>query len=118
MVKVSFAPINELIIHEVVKIDHDDLLRERVTPAGIMPLYWCSGVLFSFSSVPMTRDILKDYLQGKIHWMEVHYSEMKAYQPILELHDEQYSATPKVRVIDTSKSALHGDFIRWLKSQK
>lgn len=115
MVRISFSPINELVVHEVIKVDIDDLLRERITPSGTMPVYWCDGFVFSFSSVPMNRRVLDDYLNGKIHWMEVHYADMKDYKEVLELNDEHYNGSMKVRVIDTSKSALHSDFAKWLK---
>lgn len=118
MVKISFTPINEVIVHEVVKMDYEDLLRERYTPAGMMPLWWCNGLLFSFSSMPMGRDVIKDYLNGKVHWMEVHYTKMDKYSPIIELNDEQYKTTLKIRVIDTSFSVLHNDFTKWLKTQQ
>jgi hypothetical protein len=118
MVKITYAPIKELVVHEAVSVDRDDLLRERITPAGNLPLCWCEGVLFSFTSMPMTRDIAKDYLDGKIHWVEVHYTEMKAYKPVVELEDRQYNATMKIRVIDTSRSNLHLEFIKWLKTKR
>lgn len=118
MVKISYAPVNELVVHEVVHVEYEDLLRERVTPAGNLPLYWCKGLLFSFSSVPMNKDVMRDYLKGTIHWMEVHFTEMKAYQQVLELNDEGFKAMMKIRVIDTSKSALHADFAAWLKGNK
>lgn len=118
MVKISHSPIKELIVHEVVRIDYEDLMRERITPQANMPLYWCDGMVFSFTSMPMTRDLVKDYLNGTIHWMEVHYAEMKKYEPIVELNDEQYKATMRMRVIDTSRSALHSDFIKWLKTNR
>lgn len=116
MVKITYAPIQEVIVHEVVPIDREDLLRSRMTPAGTMPLYWCDGLLFTFSSMPWTRDIVKDYLQGKIHWAELHYTKMEKYQPILSLNDETYKQEFKVRIIDTSKSQLHRDMIKWLKA--
>ncbi len=115
MVKISYSPINELVIHEVVSLGIEDLMRERITPAGTMPLYWCDGVVFSFSSVPMSRKVLDDYMAGKIHWMEVHFSEMKDYKEVLELNDEHYNGSQKIRVIDTSKSSLHEEFVKWLK---
>ena len=115
MVKISFSPIKELVIHEVVRMSHDDILRERVTPAGTVPLYWSDGILFSFSSVPMNKDIVKDYLEGKIHWMEVHFTEMKDYKPVLELKDQNYGGELKIRVIDTGSSSLHTDVAKWLK---
>ncbi len=117
MTKISFSPINEIVVHEIIAVTQDDLFRERVTPAGNMPLWWCDGILFSFSSPPMTRDIMKDYLLGKVHWMEVHFTTMDNYTPLIELNDEQFKAILKIRVIDTSKSMLHKDFIRWLRAQ-
>lgn len=116
MVKISFAQLKELVVHECVYVENDDLLRERITPAGNMPLYWCGGILFSFSSMPWTRDIVKEYLEGKIHWVEVHYTKMDKYKPIVQLFDDNYKAEMKIRVIDTSKSTLHNDFVKWLKS--
>jgi len=118
MVKISYSPIKEVVIHEAVHVARDDLLRGRVTPAGNMPLYWCNGLLFTFNSMPMTRDLVRDYLEGKIHWMEVHYTEMRKYEPIVELDDEQYKAIMKIRVIDTSMSALHSEVTKWLGSRR
>ncbi len=118
MVTISFSPIKELVIHEIVDMDFNDLMRERVTPAGNMPLYWCNGILFSFSSMPMSRQVTKDYLEGKIHWIEVHYTKKDKFEPIMEMYDEHLSSTIKVRVIDTSKSLLHLEFIKWLKSNQ
>ncbi len=118
MVKISYSPIKELVVHEVVSVERDDLLRGRITPAGNMPLYWCDGILFSFNSMPMTRDLVKEYLEGTIHWMEVHYTHMKNYEPIVVLNDEQYKAAMYIRVLDTSKSGLHTEFVKWLKSRK
>ncbi len=115
MVKITYAPVEELVVHEVVQIGRDDLLRERITMQGNMPLYWCDGILFSFSSLPMTDEIVKDYLKGRIHWLEVHYSKMDKYTEILSLDDEAYKSTMNVRIIDTSTSSLHKMFIKWLK---
>ncbi|MDE1865257.1 MAG: hypothetical protein KGH94_01295 [Candidatus Micrarchaeota archaeon] len=119
MVKVNYSPIKELVVHEAVQLDMEDLMRERITPQGTMPLYWCNGIVFSFSSIPMTNQMSKEYLEGKIHWAEAHYSIMKSYTPIVELRDEQYGAPQRIRVIDTSKfSVLHAEFVKWLKEKK
>jgi hypothetical protein len=115
LVKISFSPATELVVHEVVEMSKDDLLLERITPAGNMPLYWCNNILFSFSSIPMTDDIIKDYLKGKIHWLEVHFARMEKYVPILSFESEEYKTTMSFRVIDTSSSILHREFVKWLK---
>lgn len=119
MVKVNYSPIKELVVHEAVELDMEDLMRERITPQGSMPLYWCAGIVFSFSSIPMTNTMSKEYLEGKVHWAEAHYATMKTYAPIVELRDEQYGGPQRIRVIDTSKfSTLHTEFVKWLKTKK
>jgi hypothetical protein len=117
MVKITYAPIEELVVHEAVEVQKDDLLRERITPAGNMPLYWCNGILFSFSSIPMTEEIVRDYLRGKVHWLEIHFTKEVKYVPILSLSDDEYKATMNIRVIDTSRSTLHTELTKWLKSK-
>lgn len=116
MARITYAPAEELIIHEVVEVGSDDLLRERVTPAGTMPLYWCDGILFSFTSLPMTDEVTKDYMKGKIHWLEVHYARMDSYVPVLSLDEEEYKAKMNVRIINTSFSNIHKEFSKWLRS--
>jgi len=115
MVKITFAPATELIVHEVVEMSRNDLLLERITPQGNMPLYWCGGIVFSFSSVPMTDDIIEEYLKGKIHWLEVHFAKMEKYIPVITFESEEYKSTMNVKVIDTEASALHREFIKWLR---
>ncbi len=113
-----FSPAAELVIHEVVEVTKDDLLLERITPQGNMPLYWCDGTLFSFSSVPMTEEIVKEYLKGRIHWLEVHYTKMDKYTPVITFESAEYKSTMSVKIIDTSMSELHREFIKWLKTMK
>jgi hypothetical protein len=116
MVKVTFSPATDLVIHETVEVTKDDLLLERITPQGNLPLYWCNGILFSFSSVPMTEEIVKEYLKGRIHWLEVHFTKMDRYTPVITFESAEYKSTMNVKVIDTSTSELHKEFITWLKS--
>ena len=118
MTKITYAPMDELVIHEVIEMTKDDIMRERVTPQGTMPLYWCDGFLFSFSSLPLSEEVTRDYLKGKIHWLEVHYTKMDKYEPILSLNEEEFKQTMNIRVIDTSISSLHQEFTSWLKANR
>ncbi len=112
-VKVLHEPISELVVHDVVKSNIDDIIRRTVTPAGAMPLYWCEGMLLSFVSLPPTRDVIKDYMAGRLHWAEVRYAVMETYKETLELHEEQFI---KTRVIDTSDNSVHRGFVGWVRS--
>jgi hypothetical protein len=117
MVKITFSPATELVVHDIAYIELDDLLRERVTPAGTIPLYWCNGIVFSFTSLPLTDEVVRDYMHGRLHWLEVHFSAMPKYTEILKLNEEEYKAAMSVRIIDTSKSGLHNELTRWLKDE-
>lgn len=116
MAKITYSPAEELVIHEIVEVGKDDLLRERVTPQGTMPLYWVNGFLFSFSSLPMTDDVTRDYLKGRLHWLELHYTKMEKYSPMLTLDEEEYKQKLNIRVIDTSFSSIHQELAKWLKN--
>jgi hypothetical protein len=116
-IKITHAPLKEIVVHEYISVPMEDLLRSRVTPAGTMPLYWCGGLVFTFSSMPWTRDIVRDYMEGKIHWLEVQFAVMDKYKPVLEVKDESYPQAQRVRVIDTSASTLHTELSKWLKGQ-
>ena len=89
MVRISFSPAEELVVHEVVEMGKEVLLLERITPAGNMPLYWCGGIVFSFSSIPMTDEVVKEYLKGRIHWAEVHFARLEKYVPVITFESVQ-----------------------------
>lgn len=111
-VNIIYSPIKELVVHDVIKSEMKDLIRSRVTPQGNIPLYWCGGVLFGFNSLPPTKDVIKEYLGGRIHWMEVQYAEMAEYRKEVEAGDEQYL---KTSVVNTNANAVHRSFVSWLK---
>lgn len=118
MAKITYAPLEELIVHDTLELSKDDLFRERITPQGNLPLFWNNGILYHFQSLPMNDDITKEYLKGRIHWSDVHFTRMDAYQPTMTLESEEYKSTMTLRVLNTSNIALHSDVIKWLKSRK
>jgi hypothetical protein len=66
--------------------------------------------------MPMTDEVARDYLRGKIHWLEVHYTRMPEYAPVLMLDEEEFKQRMNIRVIDTSFSNIHQELAKWLKS--
>ncbi|MEM3791425.1 MAG: hypothetical protein QXL16_01715 [Candidatus Micrarchaeaceae archaeon] len=117
MVDIQYRPIKELIVHEVIELSLEDLLRSRITPAGNMPLYWCNKILFSFTTLPLVDDVLKDYLNGKLHWAEVLYCKMEEYKEEISLNDEAYKGEQRFRVINTNVSEVHREFTKWLANR-
>lgn len=113
--KISYFPTQELIVHDIIKLEKEEMLRRNVTPNGNMPLYWCDGILYSFVSPPITDEVVKEILKGRVHWLEVQYTEMPKFNPMLSLNEEEYKATMNFRIINTSGFELHRDFIKWMK---
>ncbi|MGC8567742.1 MAG: hypothetical protein ACP5RP_00250 [Candidatus Micrarchaeia archaeon] len=110
--KITYSPIKEIVIHDIAKVDFRELIQSRITPQGNLPLYWCNGIIFGFASMPFNDQLVADYLNGILHWMEVQYTYMENFSPELSIDDTQYT---KVMVINTSNNALHKEFIEWLK---
>lgn len=116
MPKITYFPAQELIVHDVLGLEKEEMLRANVTPNGNMPLYWCDGVLYSFSSPPITEEVISEMLKGKIHWLEVRYTKMPKFTNMLSLNEEEYKATMNFRIINTEKFDLHKEFVKWLKN--
>lgn len=116
MVKISYSPATELIVHDFIKVSKEELLRSRVTPSGNMPLYWCDGMLYGFASPPLNDEVVSEMLKGKIHWLEVMFTTLDKYSDVLSLNEEEYKAQMNFRIINTISSQLHRDFIKWLKT--
>ncbi len=91
-------------------------MLRAVRPNGVMPLFWCDGILFFFYPL-MSNYSRKDYIKGIFHIEMVAYSTMPQYKSILELEEEQIKGV-KVRVVDFSKFGMFKDLIRWLKARK
>lgn len=88
MVKVVFKPWEEIVIHEDIEYKLEDLTRNRVLGlrAGSVapPLVWAEGVVFSRNVIPPTEDIVKQQLQGVIHFSSLEWAIMPKYRSALK----------------------------------
>jgi hypothetical protein len=81
MVKVTFSPYKELVIHEVIMQDgtglYEDMVRQALaTPAHAEPtVHWAEGIAFVVSLVPPTEDVVKESLEGRVHYAAVMYTK-------------------------------------------
>lgn len=116
MTKITYSPATELIIHEVLEVSREDLLRTRITPQGNMPLLWCDGVLFTWNPFPTNDKVVDDLISGKIHWASVNYTHMERYSPVLKLNEEEYKGEMNIRVLDVGAIPTYKDVVKWLKS--
>jgi hypothetical protein len=117
LVRVTFRPSEELIIHESILHSLADLTKlcsVGVQPGGLAgPLSWAEGVVFRFSRMAPTDEIFKELLQGKVHWNVVEWALMPQYKQVIPL--EEINA--KIPVINVSTTAILCEVAKALKEK-
>ena len=117
MVRVVFQPWEEVVVHESIEYSLEDLVKMRSlgVPAGDLGqrLLWAEGVAFSHSSMPPTDDVVKEQLQGKVHWSAVEWALMPQYQNVIIIRETNV----RVPIIDVSSNSILRTVAEWLRSQ-
>lgn len=117
MVKVTFKPWEEVVVHEVIHYSLEDLIKLQslgVQPGGLAKsLRWAEGVVFRVAGMPPTDEVVKENLQGKVHWNSVEWAFMPEYKNVILIKD----INAKIPVINVSKTAILRDVIKALKKQ-
>jgi len=78
VVEFELQPWKKIIVHEVVKLPLEDFLSRHslgVQEGAIgRPLLWVNGIIFEKSGFRDTDDIIKEKLEGKVHWTALNYT--------------------------------------------
>jgi hypothetical protein len=117
MVKVTFRPWEEVIIHEEVAFSFDDLVKINsigVQPGGLAhPLRWAEGIVFRFVTMPPTDEVIREQLQGTIHWSLVEWALMPEYKNVILIQD----INAKIPVINVSTTSILCEIAKALKAK-
>jgi len=74
-------------------------------------LKWTDGVVFSYSLLPPTTDILmKEFLEGRIYWSDVVFALMPEYKSTVRV------GTLDIPVIDVSPNPILREAAKWMKA--
>ena len=115
MVKVTIRPWEEVIIHETIYYDLQDLIKLAsmgIQPGGLAaPLHWAGGVLFRFSAMPPTDDVIKEQLVSKVHWSAVEWALMPEYKKVILITD----INAKIPVIDATSNTILSEVAKSLR---
>lgn len=88
MVKVTFKQIKEIVIYEAIEHRLKDLVRFRILglrrDSVAQPLVWAQGVVFSRNAVPPIKEVVKDSMEGIIHFSAVEWALMPKYRKSLQ----------------------------------
>jgi hypothetical protein len=117
LVKITFKPWEELMIHESIHYSLEDLVKLcsiGVQPGALgPPLRWAEGVVFLTQPMPPTNEVVKESLDGRIHWNSVSWALMPAYKNIIPISE----INAKIPVIDVSRTAILCEVAKALAEQ-
>jgi len=118
MVKVVYQPWEKIVIHEIVKYALDDLVKLQslgVEPGGLAdPLLWAGGIVFSSSTMLDTKDVIKEKLEGVVHWSSVEWALMPEFKEVIIIKETNV----KIPVINVSTHSIYKTVSKWLKEHK
>ena len=116
MVKVTYKPYDELIVHEYQKYTTEDLVRLRCTGlqvGSIAPSFqWADGVLMWREPFPQNEEITKENLEGRVHWVWLAFAIMPEYKSSLTFKETSVT----IPIINLSNDPVFKGAAVWLKS--
>ena len=117
MVKVTYAPWEEIIIHELIQYSLEDLVNlcSLGTPPGGLArnLLWAEGIAFIHNLMPSTPGVIKEQLQSKVHWSSVEFASMPKFTDHILIKQTNVH----VPIINVSNNLVLKTVAEWLKSQ-
>ena len=118
LIEVVYQPWKKIVIHEIVDYALDDLVRLQslgVEPGGLGdPLLWVGGIVFSSSTMLETKDVVKEKLEGIVHWSSVEWARMPEFKEVIVIKETNV----KVLIINVSAHPIYNAVSKWLKEQK
>jgi len=97
MTEVSYEPRKRVIIHEYSCYDSvEELIRGAFSgaPPGatVGPVRWVDGVALIPKAYPMTEAIVKELIEGRLHWDHVSFAPMEEYKRNIHVEDMRVTA--------------------------
>jgi hypothetical protein len=132
MVKVTFRPWEEVVIHEPIQYTYDELVYIQSLgvqagslapapsltyqpaapqPSALIPLHWAEGVVFTHVIMQPTEDVIREQLRGIVHWVSIVWALMPNYQNIVVMKETNV----RIPVINASQSETFCEVARALK---
>ena len=114
MVKFEYQPWKKIIVHEVVKYSIEFFISQHslgVQSGGIgRPLTWADGVVFDRALFRETDDVIKEKLEGRLHYSSIAYGLLKKHQPQFKVE-----GNIRIPVIDVSNNKVFKEMVAWIK---
>jgi hypothetical protein len=117
LVKITYQPWEEIIIHEVVEYPFPALLEMQsfgLSPGSIgRSLMWANGIAFAYAAMPANDDVVAEQLKGRVHWASIVFATMPTYESAVFIQETSI----RVPVVDVSGNPTLYAVARWLREQ-
>ena len=108
MVKITYEPWEEIIIHEIVEKKPEDLFTilvkqiQGIGSAGMQPfITWAEGIAFIIEPLPDTEEVIADKMKGKINFSAVHFARIPKYQAEIKCNVDRLEHTIQLIKVET-----------------
>ncbi|HZW55781.1 MAG TPA: hypothetical protein VFF30_05780 [Nitrososphaerales archaeon] len=122
MVRVTYSPYREVVIHEILEKTPEELFSAIVQQAhaqgavGITPsIQWARGVAFSVGFFPQTEEIVRDSLQGKIHYGTVMFTSIPQFKPDVSVR--VLGTEHRIRLVNAESNQILADVASFLSGR-
>lgn len=89
MVKITYKPWEEIIIHEAIEYSFEEFINIRSVdvPTGGLgkPLLWAEGVVFVRFIMPLSPEMIKENLEGRIHTSGIEWALMPQFRNFVDI---------------------------------
>ena len=114
MVEFEYQPWKKIVVHEVVKYPLEFFLSQHslgVQPGGIgRSITWADGIIFGIDTMRTTDEVIKEQLEGKIHYNSIVYGLLEKHQPEFKV-----AGNIRIPVIDVSNNEIFKEMVAWIK---
>ena len=115
LVKITYKPWEEVVIHETIQYTLDNFITVQSTgikTGGLAPpLLWAEGIIFRHSSMAITPEIIKEQLEGRIHWNSVRWALMPEFKTFIEIRETKV----KIPILNVSANEILSEVAKWLR---
>ncbi len=123
MVKITYMPIKEIVIHEITESENNELFKiisqgiQASGSAGAQPwIQWTEGIAFVMESIPDSEEVITDKMAGIIHIIAINFTRIDKFESEIRLKGNEMGQT--IRLFDVSNNDNYVKIARYLKSNK
>ncbi len=122
MVNFSYQPWSKIVIHEIIEWKPEDLfaliIREALESGGVgitPSINWAEGVAFEISQFAESEEIVKEKLNGVVHYSSVEFARVPEHKP--EVQMTVGGTYHRIRLDKADMNPIFVELARYLKQR-